>query len=108
MPHIVIEYSEVLQPFAKSVLRAVHQEVTDSGLFDAQAVKGRAMAYDVVQLPEGACNFMHITVSILSGRTQEERTQLANSVFVAARAMTSEIDRLSVNIHEMEKTTYRK
>jgi 5-carboxymethyl-2-hydroxymuconate isomerase len=108
MPHIVVEYSQSLQPYAASVLSVVHQTVTASGLFDEQAVKGRAVGYDLVQLPEGARNFMHITVSILSGRTEVERTRLVDAVFAATRAISPEIDRLSVDIHEMEKTTYRK
>jgi 5-carboxymethyl-2-hydroxymuconate isomerase len=108
VPHIIVEYSQSLHSHANAVLKTAHLTVTASGLFDPQAVKGRAMGYATEMLPEGARNFLHITVSILSGRTETERTQLADAVFAAARAITSEIDRLSVDIREMEKTTYRK
>jgi 5-carboxymethyl-2-hydroxymuconate isomerase len=108
MPHIVIEYSETLAPVAPALLRAVHQTVTDSGLFDPQAVKARSILFSDYVLPEGARNFMHITVAILEGRSAPEKASLSDAVFATAKRIAPDLDRLSVDIRDMDKTCYRK
>lgn len=110
MPHIVVEHSETLSAYMREndVLRALHTVVTDSGLFDPQAVKARALPYADAVLPEGADRFVHVTVSILDGRTQEQRAALSQAVFEAAQRKLSTDIRLSVNIHEMNAQTYKK
>ena len=110
MPHIVVEHSDSLTAFMREndVLRALHSCVTDSGLFDPQAVKARAMPYVDAVLPEGADRFVHITVSILSGRTSDQRAALSQAVFEAAQRKLSTDIRLSVNIHEMDAQIYKK
>lgn len=110
MPHIVIEYSENLNHQVKSseLTKKAHKTVTDSGLFDPQAVKARSIAYNDVTLPDNAQNFLHITTSILSGRTEEEKKSLSTALFQTAKTAIPEIDKLSVNIHEMNINTYTK
>lgn len=110
MPHIIIEYSNNLQAPIKDakLLQQVHTIVTDSGLFDPAAVKARAKSYDDYILFEGAKNFLHITISILSGKSTEEKKSLSKSVFDATKKTISEVQKLSVDIHDMDITTYRK
>lgn len=110
MPHIVVEYSENLNtPMRESeVLKALFHTVVDSGLFAPEAVKARAMPYAQYQLPDGGDRFAHITVSILAGRTEQQRAGLSQAVFEAAMAKLPSDVKLSVNIHEMCKETYKK
>ena len=110
MPHIVVEYSENLNtPMRESeVLKALFHVVVDSGLFVPDAVKARAMPYAHYQLPDGGDRFAHVAVSILGGRTEEQRAVLSRAVFNAAQAKLPSDVKLSVNIHEMERTTYVK
>jgi 5-carboxymethyl-2-hydroxymuconate isomerase len=108
MPHIVMEYSENLHPFIGAALRETHQTVTESGLFDPQAVKARSIAYADYILPEGGINFLHVTISILSGRSKEEKLLLSQAAFDVIKRIVANADRLSVDIHEMDKETYRK
>ena len=108
MPHIVIEHSDNVDALAGEILRAVHTHVSECGLFDPQAVKGRSLSYQQWVLPENALNFMHITVSILEGRTQEERAQLSAQIFQVAKTVAPELDKLSVDIAEMVRATYSK
>lgn len=110
MPHIVAEYSDNLATLLRegNVLRALHTVVLESGLFAPEAVKARSMAYKDVILYQGADRFMHITVSILSGRTQEQRAALSKAVFDCALAKLPSNVKLSVNIHEMNADTYAK
>lgn len=108
MPHIVIEHSKSLNELAPLAMYDVHQHVTNCGLFSQQAVKARTQSYERELLPDGAANFMHVTVSILSGRTEEERSELSKAIFEKIRENYNDIDRLSVDISEMNKTTYSK
>lgn len=110
MPHIVIEYSNTLEKSVKNVnlTKLLHQTVIDSGLFAPQAVKARAISYSDVVLHEEAKNFIHVTVSILSGRTLKERNSLNESVFQAIRSAIPEADKISSDIRQMESDVYKK
>lgn len=110
MPHIVIEHSKNIseQVKSKQILSLIHKKVVGSGLFRPEAVKARSIEFTEYCLPEGANNFIHITVSILSGRSIEERSNLSQKLFKELEAHLPEIDKKSVNIHEMEKETYSK
>jgi 5-carboxymethyl-2-hydroxymuconate isomerase len=109
MPHIVIEYSDNLKTKVKEseITKKLHKTVIDSGLFSPEAVKARSVSYSDYVLPEGSKSFIHITVSILEGRSTGQKASLSNNVFnTAKKAVTC--DKLSVDINEMETETYRK
>ncbi|MDA0781948.1 MAG: 5-carboxymethyl-2-hydroxymuconate Delta-isomerase [Rickettsiales bacterium] len=110
MPHIIIEYSDNLKKDIKdsSVTEKLHKAVTESGLFSPDAVKARAIGYSDYVLPEGAKSFIHITVSILEGKSTGQKASLSNSVFDTARKAIASCDKLSVDIREMETESYRK
>ena len=110
MPHLVIEYSENLRERVKEtqLLKTLHTLVVDSGLFAPSAVKGRSLAYSDYVLPEGANSFIHITLSILAGRTLEQRVALNEKLFQTVHSLIGNVDKLSCNLHEMDKDTYRK
>lgn len=108
MPHVVIEYSQNVDTLSSKILQAAYNSVKDSGLFDIQAIKGRSICYTHYMLPDGARNFIHITVSILEGRSEEECAALSKQIFNAVKHLSTDIDRLSVDINEMTKATYTK
>lgn len=108
MPHIILEYSDELHAQALNVMREVHQHITQCGICDPQAVKARCLPYRDVLLPEGARNFMHITISLLEGRMLQERQQLSREIFDLAKRIVMDVDRLSVDIAEMTTATYSK
>lgn len=110
MPHIVVEYSSNVEAQFRSsnLLPKLHKAVEDSGLFDPQAIKARSLSYSDIVLPEGAQSFVHITVSILSGRSIEQRQSLNDAVFAALKAAMPDVDKPSSDIREMTVETYRK
>lgn len=110
MPHIVVEYSDNLETQVKEpdFLPTLHRTVEASGLFNPQAIKARSIGYTHYTLPEGARHFLHVTVSILEGREEKPRRQLADALFSALKKLAPEVDKLSVDIREMDAATYRK
>jgi len=110
MPHIVIEYSDNLKSEIKDsdISKKLHKTVIDSGLFSPEAVKARSIGYSDYVLPDGSKSFIHVTVSILDGRTTGQKASLSNNVFNTAKNAVKSCDKLSVDIHEMETESYRK
>ena len=110
MPHIVIEYSDNLANEVKDskINELIHKHIVNTGLFSPESVKGRSISYKDYVLTEGSVSFMHITVSILSGRDEATRSGLGSSVFNLAKLAVPKCDKLSVNIHEMDGKTYAK
>jgi 5-carboxymethyl-2-hydroxymuconate isomerase len=112
MPHTVIEYSENLREEARAagLAASVHRAVLGSGMFPPDAVKTRAYpASDFCLGTKGdRARFVHITVSLLAGRTQEQKQTLSAAVFAAASDAVGRLDALSVEIRDMDPETYRK
>jgi 5-carboxymethyl-2-hydroxymuconate isomerase len=109
MPHIVIEYSENLDNEVKGskLTKLLHKTVVDSGLFSPEAVKARSIFYSDYVLTE-AESFIHVTVSILNGRTVEQRNTLNESVFRAIKKAIPNAQKVSSDIREMDSEVYKK
>lgn len=109
MPHIILEYSSpTLSPHADRILKVAYDAVVATEIFQYESIKARHIAYDAFIIAEHAESFAHITVKILDGRTQEQRVQVSDAVFAAVLATGIVIDKLSIELHEMDSTTYRK
>ena len=52
--------------------------------------------------------FIHLSVSILTGRTLEQRQGLSDTLVRLIGETVPGVDQVTVNIHEMERDTYRK
>jgi 5-carboxymethyl-2-hydroxymuconate isomerase len=110
MPHIVVEYSQNLQAQVKEtgLLAELHRTVIASGLFSPEAVKARGVAYEDYVLTGEDKSFLHVNVAILEGRPLEAREALMESVFAVLQQKMTQSDKISVNIHEMTRETYKK
>lgn len=87
MPHCVIEYSTSLETRADELVATVFQAVSTSPLFDAKTVRVRASAYEHYQLGEASAHFLHITIRLLQGRNDEQKTRLTQRVTEAVQAL---------------------
>lgn len=115
MPHLTLEYTRNLPDFDPgSALASLNQAMFDSGLFGEADIKSRAIGLDCIQIglrdmPRG---FAHVRIAMLSGRTPEERKQLADAVLAAlsgeiSAAAGSEIQ-LSVETVDLDRPSYAK
>jgi 5-carboxymethyl-2-hydroxymuconate isomerase len=82
MPHCIIEYAKTLesQVTPNTLINAVYQGALQTELFNPNAIKLRAIAYDHHQTGDQQEEFVHVTVRILSGRTVQQRTLLSDKV----------------------------
>jgi 5-carboxymethyl-2-hydroxymuconate isomerase len=110
MPHIVVEYSDNLANEIKSskITALLHKAVVDSGLFAPDAVKARSIGYSDYVLTGDIKSFVHVTVSILGGRTVEQRKALNDSIFELVGKTIPNAEKVSADIREMDGAIYRK
>ncbi|MCE0559366.1 MULTISPECIES: 5-carboxymethyl-2-hydroxymuconate Delta-isomerase [unclassified Motilimonas] len=111
MPHLVMEYSQDLESSHNipTVLNAVHNAAKDCGYFTASAIKSRAHPfpyYRVGDLDNG--QFIHLTVSLLKGRTSREKYQLSQ---LLCRTLTESVEftgSVSVDVQDVDEEVYSK
>jgi len=110
MPHIVIEYSDNLKTDLETseLTKKLHKAVVEFGLFEPASVKARSLEYSDFVLTGAASSFIHVTVSILSGRTVEQRNALNDAVFKVISTAVPAAEKISSDIREMNAETYKK
>jgi 5-carboxymethyl-2-hydroxymuconate isomerase len=112
MPHVILEASAPLTSHLKQhqVLRACHNVMLHSGLFNAADIKSRSyIAEDfLVGAAPHTGNFVHALIYLLEGRTPEQKQALTAAMHTALKEKISTETQISVDIRDLEKATYRK
>ncbi len=110
MPHLVMEYSV---PVSERVnldllLEALHQYLVKSGEFSPAQIKSRAYACNQWLIGEqnDKDNFIHLTLSLLEGRSLETKKQLSQSLLAILNQHASVLSSLTVEVREIEKGCY--
>lgn len=112
MPHVVIEYSDNLASDVKEadLVEILHHAIGQCGLFKPDDIKTRAYAASDFLVGENGRDgsFVHLTVSIKSGRTPEQRQALAATLLDMLKAHIAVAEQLTVDIRELDATIYQK
>ena len=110
MPHCIIEYSKEVENTIspKKLLKIAHQGTFNTGFFDEKAIKSRAIPFEHYLVGGEKLNFIHITIRILSGRTEEQRATISNSVLEELKKIELSSISLTVEICEIDKESYAK
>lgn len=107
MPHAIIEHSKNV---TGDLCGPIHEVMQKSGLFDSNAIKTRA--YVVGQFLVGdkmeTGSFIHITASVLEGRTVEQRKKLAADLIDTLKSHFPDVDQITVDVREMLREMYGK
>ena len=117
MPHCILEYSNniVTTVNTKQFFHELHQLlVTEAGI-DISNIKSRTVVYDQFFIGDGRDDhaFIHLTVSILSGRHSKEKQNLGHKIlaYLATVFATSKEKvncSITLELREMERETYFK
>lgn len=93
MPHLTLEYSANLATLAPAftpaaALAAINRAAFASGLFGEADIKSRALACEqfCIGVETAPRAFAHLRVALLSGRSGEERRQLAAQLLAALKS----------------------
>ncbi|WP_105101496.1 5-carboxymethyl-2-hydroxymuconate Delta-isomerase [Microbulbifer pacificus] len=113
MPHLVIEYSQRLEGRISiaTLVENGHRAMNNTGLFNASAIKTRALPYRDFALgndEKGDRTFIHAEVRILEGRTTEQKEALSAAIFNSLCESAPEVPEISVEVRDMEKASYAK
>ncbi len=110
MPHCIIEYSKDLEDRVEpsALISAVHNGAVASKLFDESHIKTRTRFYVNYKTGTGDNAFIHVTASILSGRTIDQKKNLSNSILSQLEKLDVSAVTITVQICDIETETYTK
>ncbi|WP_141453045.1 5-carboxymethyl-2-hydroxymuconate Delta-isomerase [Pseudoxanthomonas sp. z9] len=89
MPHLTLQYTDNLVLDARALLARLNQMLFDSGHFDEEAIKSRAVALSDFLVGTDALAaraFIHARLRVLPGRDEAVRAQLSEALLHALRA----------------------
>lgn len=116
MPHIHVEYSDNVQLAAKPLLLAINQAFIAAGYAtDPSDVKSRAICqsdYVVGMEADSAYAYVHAKVSLLAGRSDELKAEIADLVLNTMQQHVPQQQglnvQLCVELLDMPRHCYRK
>ncbi|MDP2504499.1 MULTISPECIES: 5-carboxymethyl-2-hydroxymuconate Delta-isomerase [unclassified Oceanobacter] len=110
MPHLVIEYARVIEQTTplRPLMQQLFEAACQGGIIQPQDIKVRAMPYDHFLLRRDDETFLHITLSLLEGRTDQQKEQLAINLRQVLAEQLPDVTSLSIDIRDMNATAYKK
>jgi len=110
MPHCVVEYAEEIENKVdiKGLINKVYQGALSSGLFEAHQIKTRALPYKHYLTADAKEAFIHVTVSILCGRTASQKQQLSQLVMQQLQTVELSPITMTVDIRDLDRDCYAK
>ena len=84
MPHIIVDYSANIEYFdPKQLLLKINNAFVETGYCQAIDIKSRARKDDVfvIGLDTEQQAYVHVKVYLLSGRNQQQKTEIGQKVF---------------------------
>lgn len=110
LPHLVLEISRSLAAHhpIDPILLALHETASSTGIVLADDLKIRAMPVESAWIAGRLDDFAHLTVALLEGRSDEQKTVLSESLLRVLCIHLPEVERLSVELRDMHAASYRK
>jgi 5-carboxymethyl-2-hydroxymuconate isomerase len=115
MPHLTLEYTSNLSTFLPAnALQEMNDALIASGHFEEADVKGRACRLDtfLVGASPSARGFVHVRLSILSGRAEQTKRELSASLLQVLKNRCAPMEgiqiQLSVEVQDIEGGSYAK
>lgn len=110
MPHFVIEYSRSIEDTIdmNEIMEAVFSAACQSGVMQPDDIKIRAIPFDYFKLSKKGDIFIHLTVSLLEGRSDENKEALALLLREKLSNKLKGVSSISIDIRDMNAITYKK
>ncbi|TKE88134.1 5-carboxymethyl-2-hydroxymuconate isomerase [Vibrio sp. F12] len=108
MPHCIIEHSSTIN--AEQLNNKVFLGALNSELFEAYGrdIKVRSIAYESYQTGTEKEDFIHVTVRILSGRSDTDKAMLSETVMTQLLSLSLSRSSITVEVVDMDRNSYRK
>ena len=108
MPHCIIEHSSTINPEQlnnKVFLGALNSELFEA---DGRDIKVRSIAYENYQTGTEKEDFIHVTVRILSGRSDTDKAMLSETVMTQLLSLSLSSASITVEVVDMDRNSYAK
>lgn len=108
MPNFIIEYGESLseQISEDLLMDKVFEGAKNSGHFPPEAIKIRTEPRKHFRLHDKYKDFLHIHAHILSGRTDEQKTEISNAVLACLKDLSLSSVFVSVEIVDIHRASF--
>lgn len=108
MPHCIIECSNnislMMEP--KTLLLTVHRIVEKCGICSPNSVKSRVFVAENYIVNNTNDDFIHITITLLPGRTDEQKKILSTELVSCLHISLPSIQSISVIFYEIDVATH--
>ena len=110
MPHFVFEYAREIErrEDITQIVDALYDVGCESGLMQPEDIKVRGVPFDFYRLRKSGDTFIHVTISLLEGRSDQQKEALA----ILAREKLSDllpwVSSISLDVRDMNPTAYKK
>jgi 5-carboxymethyl-2-hydroxymuconate isomerase len=110
MPHVIVEYTTnaVEAERVPGLLDAVHRAVFDSGMFEPDHIKSRALPITDYRCGTDDRPFIHVQLRIRPGRDTEQKRYLSQAVLAAIRDRDAPARVVTVEVVELDAASYAK
>ena len=110
MPHFVIEYSRDIEDSydVAKVMQIAFDSGVESRVMHAADIKVRARPYDHYCLLNEGDSFLHVSVFMLAGRTDDQKEHVALILRENLQSYLINVTSVSIDIREMNTQTYKK
>jgi len=110
LPHFVIEYSRDVEEnydIAK-VMQIAFDSGVESGVMQAVDIKVRARPYDHYRMLNDSDSFLHVSVFMLAGRTNDQKEHVALILRENLQSYLVDVSSVSIDIRDMNTQAYKK
>lgn len=110
MPHCVIEHFGAFTTSAdrNSAMQLALSVCAASNVMSLADIKVRCVEADDILFGDGRRSFVHITLSMLTGRSDEQKDMVAQSLRDMFRDRYRDVQSISVDVRDMNPACYRK
>lgn len=90
----------------EEIMKRVFEGANSTGLFKPEAIKVRINPYMYYNVGNVIRSFIYITVSLLEGRSREQKDQLTQKVVAELEEMLPDILSISLSFVDLDRETY--
>lgn len=110
MPHVVIEYSREIEKKADiaKIMDIAFKATSSTGAINTNDIKVRAIPYDHYKLEPDGAMFVHLTLSLLEGRSDSQKEDISINIREELSGFLPFVTSISIDIRDMNPSAYKK
>ena len=93
---------------AQTAMELVLERGAACGFMNREDIKVRLTPCDYILFGDSRTSFIHVTVSLLAGRTDQQKESLATSLRTALVEHFLQAQSISIDIRDMNSVSYKK